>query len=63
MGSNAFRELQFNDVFYSFRRFYAECLAPLVAEWKQDIQRFLLLLTKEGYEKNEVITRQNYARG
>jgi len=30
----------FNDVFYSFRRFCAECFAPLVAEWNQSIQRF-----------------------
>ncbi len=53
----------FHDVFYSFRRFNAECFAPLVAEWDQGVQLFLLLFKKEGYDRNEVITRQNYARG
>jgi len=46
MGSNALEDF-IQDVFYSFRRFYAECLAPLVAEWKQDIQRFFIIIINE----------------
>lgn len=47
----------YSDVFYSFRRFYAECFAPLVADWNQGIQRFFINFKKEGHDSHEVITR------